>query len=181
VPYGDGRQLQCRVKNRSSKRPPVYIHLRSDVWDGQQDPISDRRVRPVRLGLKFTSRSRGMVGNNFTGPIYWSCRYDFPAVIDRYVSFDGVTEVLHQHFSYVTNWTGTNPTWNYKTTTQTTYDLVRNTNFVTIYTYSPLAIAYVPNCASCSGTNQIPVEQTIDSQSPPGTVNNHDHREQESR
>ena len=97
------------------------------------------------------------------GTVYaWACRYDFPAVTDRYVSYNGTTEVLHQHFAYSTNWTNnTTSSWNYKTTTVTTTDLVRNTNFTTGYTYSPLGIASVPNCYSCFLTQQVPVEQSI--------------------
>jgi RHS repeat-associated protein len=97
------------------------------------------------------------------GIIYgWSCRYDFPAVSDRYVSYDGSNEVLHQHFAYYTDWSNnTTPNWNYKTTTVTTTDLVRNTSFTTVYTYSALNTAFVPNCGSCSLTDQIPVEQSI--------------------
>src|SRR6266704_2170936 len=92
----------------------------------------------------------------------WNCRYDFPAVTDRYVSYDGVTEVLHQHFSYSTNWSSnTSISWNYKTTTVTTTDAIRNTSFITTYTYSPIGIAYIPNCNLCSLNVRLPVEQTI--------------------
>jgi hypothetical protein len=92
----------------------------------------------------------------------WACRYDFPAVTDRYVSFNGNTEVLHQHFVYDTNWpNNTSSSWNYKTTTVTTTDLVRNTSFTTAYTYAPLGTAAVPNCGSCYLTQQVPVEQSI--------------------
>jgi RHS repeat-associated protein len=89
----------------------------------------------------------------------WNCRYDFPAITDRYVSFNGSTEALHQHFSYSTTWGAS--AWTTKQTTVTTYDLVRNTNFTTQYTYSPLAAEYVPNCGLCYISKQTPVEQTI--------------------
>ncbi|MGB6625302.1 MAG: hypothetical protein WBE43_10995, partial [Candidatus Acidiferrales bacterium] len=65
---------------------------------------------------------------------FFDCRYDFPAVTDRYVSFDGTTEVLHQHFSYSTSWPSGSDEYTSKTTTVTTYDLVRGTNFNTVYT-----------------------------------------------
>jgi YD repeat-containing protein len=90
---------------------------------------------------------------------YWNCRYDFPAITDRYVSFNGSTEALHQHFSYSTTWGAS--AWTTKQTTVTTYDLVRNTNFRTQYTYSPLAAEHVPNCPLCYMSKQTPVEQTI--------------------
>jgi RHS repeat-associated protein len=92
----------------------------------------------------------------------WDCRYDFPAISDRYVSFDGSTEALHQHFTYTTTWpNNTSLAWTTKTTTVTTTDLVRNTSFTTAYTYTPLGSAYVPNCGACTLTEQIPAEQTI--------------------
>lgn len=92
----------------------------------------------------------------------WACQYGFPAVTDRYLSFDGSSEVLHQHFSYYTQWqSNTSTQWNYKTTTVTTYDLVRGTNFTTTYSYSPIATEFVPNCGSCLNTGQVPTEQTI--------------------
>jgi len=95
-------------------------------------------------------------------PTAWTCRYDFPAITDRYVSYDGQTEVLHQHFSYSTQWTGNNITWNEKTTSVTTTDLTRtNASYTTSYTYSGLNSPWVPNCQSCNLTAQIPVENTI--------------------
>jgi RHS repeat-associated protein len=101
------------------------------------------------------------------GIIQTSCRYDFPAITDRYVSFDGTTEVLHQHFSYSTSWPTGSVTYTSKATTVTTTDLVRNTSFNTVYTYSsvyaPCAPDLNPNGWGCVGYNtvQIPVEQTI--------------------
>ena len=49
-------------------------------------------------------------------------QYDTPAILDRYVSFDGVTEVQHQQFSYSTNWAGGCCGWASKSTTITTTD-----------------------------------------------------------
>lgn len=94
----------------------------------------------------------------------WECRYDYPAITDRYVSSDGTNEVLHQHFAYSTTWpNNTSETWTSKTTTVTTYDLARNPtpSYVTTYTYSPLPSPYVPGCPSCDYTAQVPVESTI--------------------
>ncbi|HYL64879.1 MAG TPA: hypothetical protein VE077_19870, partial [Candidatus Methylomirabilis sp.] len=102
-----------------------------------------------------------------SGLASWNCRYDFPAVTDRYVSFDGTTEVLHQHYAYTTSWSGSSANYASKSTTLTTYDLVRNANFRTIYTYagvsSPCVPDQNPNTAGCLGnpTAQIPLEQTI--------------------
>ncbi len=61
-------------------------------------------------------------------------RYDTPAILHRYVSCDGSTMALQQDFSYSTTWsTG----WSSKQTIVTTHDLVRGTQFQTIYTYVP--------------------------------------------
>ncbi|HEV2223872.1 MAG TPA: RHS repeat-associated core domain-containing protein [Candidatus Acidoferrales bacterium] len=107
----------------------------------------------------------------------WDCRYDFPAITDRYVSFDGTTEVLHQHFSYSTSWQSGSDQYTSKTTTVTTYDLVRSTNFNTIYTYSPVATPCAPdenpNGSGCAGgtfTQQMPVEQTVQYYGTSGTL-----------
>jgi hypothetical protein len=69
--------------------------------------------------------------------------YGVPVITDRYVSFDGSTEVLHQQFSYSpTTWHygsfGT-ANWTSKQTTVTTNDLVRGTSYATSYTYSPIS------------------------------------------
>lgn len=91
----------------------------------------------------------------------WVCRYDFPAVSDRYVSYDGVNEQLHQHFAYATQWSGSTESWTQKTTTITTTDNVRSAAYSTSYAYSPLPTNPVPNCGSCWMTAQVPVEATI--------------------
>jgi RHS repeat-associated protein len=83
--------------------------------------------------------------------------YGVPAITDRYVSFDGTNEVQHQHFSYTTTWGS--GAWTSKQTTVTTYDLVRNMNFQTIYTYSSLSADIPPN--SVNITTQIPVESGV--------------------
>ena len=84
-------------------------------------------------------------------------RYGVPAVTDRYVSFDGSTEVQHQYFAYSTTWNS--GTWTSKQTTVTTYDLVRNTNFQTVYTYSSVGADIPPNSVNLS--TQIPVESSV--------------------
>ncbi|MGH9434034.1 MAG: hypothetical protein ACRD3T_21095, partial [Terriglobia bacterium] len=93
-----------------------------------------------------------------------ACEYFYttPVITDRYVSFDGSAEVLHQHFAYATNWSGSQiGRWTTKTTTVTAYDLVRGGSFETVYTYSPDGV--VPQVNSDESlTAQIPVEQSID-------------------
>lgn len=106
------------------------------------------------------------------GTTTYSCLYDFPAVTDRYVSFDGTTEVLHQHFSYNTVWPSGSNGYTSKTTTVTTTDVVRGTSFNTVYTYSPVVAPSVPMAAG-TGTRkttvQIPLEQTIQYDSTTGS------------
>ncbi|HZQ21448.1 MAG TPA: RHS repeat-associated core domain-containing protein [Terriglobales bacterium] len=63
-------------------------------------------------------------------------RYGMPAVTDRYVSFNGITEVLHQHFTYSTTWGSDPGGWTSKQTTVTTADLVTNQQTVTSYNYT---------------------------------------------
>lgn len=78
--------------------------------------------------------SRG--GNDF----WCDVQYDVPAVMDRYVSYDGTTEVLHQHFAYSTTWNVTTPyVWDSKSTTVTSTDLLTGQATATIYSYAPVA------------------------------------------
>jgi RHS repeat-associated protein len=97
-------------------------------------------------------------GTNFSCAYY----YDTPVVTDRYVSFDGSTEVLHQHFDYSTTWeTGYSQyLYSQKKTTVTTYDLVRGGSYQTVYTYSGSLVEPQPSTAE-SNTNQMPVESQI--------------------
>jgi len=91
--------------------------------------------------------------------------YDTPAVLQRFVSFDGVHEVLEQTFNYTTTW-GTGPSnsvapmqWTQKTTTIITYDLVRGTQYQTNYTYGYVYADYQPGEGQI--LPQIPVENKI--------------------
>ena len=88
--------------------------------------------------------------------------YDTPVVTDRYVSFDGSTEPLHQHFTYSTTWeTGSNAgLYSSKATTVTTTDNLRSASFQNNYTYSPIIVAAQPN-TDVAITNQIPLESEI--------------------
>ena len=85
-------------------------------------------------------------------------RYDTPAITDRYVSFDGTTEVLHQHFDYSTIWPSpSSSTWTSKQTTITTFDLLRTTSFQTVYKYSSVPSPGNPD----NGGAQLAVENSI--------------------
>ena len=98
----------------------------------------------------------------------YSCQYvyDRPAILHRYVSFDGTTVALQQDFAYSTTWTG--QLWATKQTTVTTHDLVRGTaTFQTIYSYSPILVPQIPNVSppyspyTNYADRQLPVETTV--------------------
>ena len=89
--------------------------------------------------------------------------YAVPVITDRYVSFDGSTEVLHQQFTYSTTWNyGQNgyANWTSKQTTVKTTDNVRSMSYNTIYTYSPSGVIAPPNTWGAP-TASDPVEQSI--------------------
>jgi RHS repeat-associated protein len=89
--------------------------------------------------------------------------YDAPALLHRYVSYDGSTIAEQQDFSYTTTWNPSNfSQWTAKTTNVTTHDLVNGTSFQTNYTYSPVTVLNGGNqwLPSLFGT-QAAVEQTI--------------------
>jgi RHS repeat-associated protein len=98
--------------------------------------------------------------NNLSGAAN-QCQYyyDTPAIIHRYVSYDGITIALQQDFSYSTNWSNGN-IWSTKTTTVTTRDLIRGTSLQTVYTYAAFAQQSSPNTPSWP-TQYLPVESTI--------------------
>lgn len=88
--------------------------------------------------------------------------YATPAVTERQVSFDGQNVALEQTFSYSTTWDSQTPyIWNSKTTTVTTYDLVRNTSYKTVYTYVPGGTEQQPMSPYPAGAGEIPVESSV--------------------
>jgi RHS repeat-associated protein len=78
--------------------------------------------------------------------------HDTGAISDRYVSYDGSTEVLHQQFTYSTTYGSDPAVWTQKTTNVTSTDLLTGQITVTKYTYAS---------GSAVGSAQVPVEQTI--------------------
>lgn len=88
--------------------------------------------------------------------------YDLPAITQRTVSYDGATTAEIQKFSYTTNMsTSKSIQWNSKTATATTYDLVRGTNYQTIYTYTPVFAATGLNAPGSAAPPQIATEQSL--------------------
>lgn len=96
-----------------------------------------------------------------------------PVVQHRFVSFDGVHEVLQQDFSYSTSFVQTAPNgvlgpfqaWTYKQTIVTTTDLLRGTAYTTTYNYQASTVpglvnAYSPE--SFTGVyDTLPVETNV--------------------
>lgn len=98
------------------------------------------------------------------GTTYCYALVDAPAITDRYVSYDGQTEVLHQHFQYsAPTWIEnpyTAPYWSSKKTTVTSTDLLTHQSTVTLYTYSSVGTSTGPNGRTWQAI-QIPVEQQV--------------------
>ena len=118
----------------------------------------------------YVSYSWGV--NTQSDMVYWTdsmgnypgcaARYSAPAILHRYVSYDGATVAQQQDFTYVTDWSSsTSTTWISKTTTVKTTDLLRLGNPVTytVYNYVPTTIQDPPNIVS-RVANQVPQENT---------------------
>ena len=93
--------------------------------------------------------------------------YGMPAVAHRYVSYDGRDPrsypALKQDFTYSTQWNSGSPlpwTWGEKQTTVETTDLISNSSFQTVYTYTPMATGTQPLDTNTFGS-QIPVESMV--------------------
>ena len=99
--------------------------------------------------------------------------YAVPVITDRYVSFDGSTEVLHQQFAYQPPaWTygpNGNAHWTTRQTIVITTDNVRHTSYNTTYTYSPSPVVAPPNTWGAP-TASDPVEQSIAYNDTTGTL-----------
>ena len=99
-----------------------------------------------------------------TNGVAYACIYEYgvPVVSDRYVSFDGTNEVLHQKFVYSVTWGGVTNSWTDKKTTVTTTDNSRISapSSTTVYDYSPFSVGYPPNYTG-SLANVVPLENTI--------------------
>jgi len=103
--------------------------------------------------------------NDGTDQVTGYCQYyyDTPAIYQRFVSYDGVHEVLEQTFSYQTTWNqppGNVEQWSSKETTVLTQDLIRQTQSTTSYTYASVYADPQPGVHQAPPA-QIPVEATI--------------------
>jgi RHS repeat-associated protein len=109
-------------------------------------------------GFNPLSQFIGLPGQPLgTGVVCYTI-YDYPAITQRTVSYDGVNIAEKQTFSYSTSWPppaqNTSGSWTSKQTIVTTYDMVRNTHFQTSYTYAPYF-------SVSSGGPLVPMENTI--------------------
>lgn len=85
-----------------------------------------------------------------------------PAVMHRYVSYDGVNVAEQQDYNYApTVWSANGTaTWTSKTTTVTTKDLIRKTQYDTVYNYAPVTVPNPPNSPALY-PSQTAVESSI--------------------
>lgn len=111
-------------------------------------------------GLYRSAKTTHASWNQNGNPASCDFIFDTPAITDRYVSYDGSTEVLHQQFSYaVPTWSGN--WWSSKQTTVTSTDLLTGQVTKTVYSYSPATTdnnVYVLNALY---SLQAPVETNI--------------------
>jgi hypothetical protein len=106
------------------------------------------------------------------GPGTCSFVYDTPALQSRLVSFDGLTTALEQDYTYTTAWNASYVGWASKQTVVTTKDLIRGTQFQTIYTYvsSSTGDPTQPGTSGHVIDKQIAAEQTVVSKDTSGAV-----------
>ncbi|MGA7317474.1 MAG: hypothetical protein WBX22_26290 [Silvibacterium sp.] len=90
--------------------------------------------------------------------------HDWFAITKRVVSYDGATSDEEQDFSYATTWPASGQAnsykWTSKTTTVTTKDLLRGTQFNTVYTYSPM-LPPPESVTAWEDLGYVPQEQSI--------------------
>lgn len=87
--------------------------------------------------------------------------YDYPAITQRTVSYDGSTIAETQEFSYSTTITETSIVWTSKSTTVTTSDAVRGTAYQTAYTYAPFRFQLSFNEPGTEAPAQLATEKSI--------------------
>lgn len=120
-----------------------------------------------------TNSSSGTASYTFTSNnvVYTEgCNYEFdtPAITDRYVSYDGTHEVLHQQFSYTTTWWPQSLEAWIKTTTVTTTDMVTGQVSIAKYTYGPIQADIYDSSSWLDAS--LPVERSIQYENASGTV-----------
>lgn len=99
--------------------------------------------------------------DTYSNPAACGYEYGQPAVLDRQVSYDGTSVAQEQTFSYNTTWGGNVGNWSSKTTTATTYDELKGSNFSTAYQYNSIFVPTQPNASWFIEAEQVPVESQI--------------------
>jgi len=108
-------------------------------------------------------------------PVTCQVVYDYPAITQRTVSYDGVHIAEQQAFSYSpTNWSSFN---SWKQTTVTTTDLIRNTSYKTVYSYTGMVMQPIPPNAGGPVPGYIPMEQSVVTQDFNGAVLETDYKQ----
>jgi RHS repeat-associated protein len=121
----------------------------------------------VRYVWGTNSMSESALGPSTTLPPPAICQmqYDSLAVQQRYVSFDGVHEVLEQQFTFSTSWnegSKTEPAGpTAKSTQVVTTDLVRGATTYTTYTYGFWGLHNMPNTNWETGSGVEPLETQV--------------------
>lgn len=178
------------VSNSGSQPEVTQISLpNGQSYQFQYDPtygLLSKIIYPTGAYVRYTwglnnsSTSAVMVANPnpnsgvLPNPSVDICEGIFPTIAlqHRYVSLDGVNEVLQQDFAYsTTTWASTGAAqagyeqWTTKQTTVTTHDLVTGTNQIVVYNYSAAAVpelGNIPQPESGSGVHTVtPVETQI--------------------
>ena len=125
-------------------------------------------------GLNPQSEQIGVLGPPGEGnPVTCDVVYDYPAITQRTVSYDGVHVAEQQTFTYSTNWSGS--PW--KQTTVKTTDSVRGTSYQTIYTYTPTVMQPTPPNVGGTVPSYIPMEQSVVKQDFSGAVLETDYKQ----
>ena len=171
----------CSLTPNSTSPATIKFLTEIDLPNGQKYTFTSDSTNFGRIGkitfpdggyvryvwaLHTSSAIVNLVCSTSLGSQHENWIFDEPAITDRYVSYDGSTEVLHQHFGYgITFSTGA---WATKTTTMTSTDFSQST--ITKYNYIPMAPDFGPNDISAWNYPQSPVEQTVQYQDGAGTT-----------
>lgn len=145
-PYSTGAQTENVIssiqlpngQSYSFSYDPVYGMISKIVYPSGAYVRYVYGKNPISSNVNFNGGTQyPETGAWMMVPGACSFRTDTVAVTDRYISFDGTTEVQHQQFSYgTTKWgSGAGALWTGKSTAVTTTDNVAATSYTTIYQY----------------------------------------------
>jgi YD repeat-containing protein len=111
---------------------PTYQLLKTITYPTGATVTYTWNTIPNSEGVQYQPQYGGYAG------VICALQYGWFAITKRVIAVNGVN-TEEQDFQYTTTWP-TTPSykWVSKTTTVTTHDLVRNTQFRTVYSYSPM-------------------------------------------